>query len=286
MTESTPLPEFQPDAASVVVPSRAGGGSGFWLFWAVFKRELRQYLQTPGTYVALAFFLILSGSLFTLIIGDYLTASAQVTSGGKPLGEGELPLDPTVRIITQLFSTLNFLMLFLIPILTMRLVSEEKRSGTFELLLSTPLGNWSILLGKFLAGLSMGALLLALCGVYPLLCRSFCQPETPVVLSCFLGLFLIIVSYTAFGLFASSLTESQIASAVLSFAGLLLFHMVGWLFKSGTLGAVASGLSIYQHSDSFTRGVVASHDVVFFILFTIFFLFLTAQSLDARRWRA
>jgi ABC-2 type transport system permease protein len=91
---------------------------------------------------------------------------------------------------------------------------------------------------------------------------------------------------TAFGLFASSLTESQIASAVLSFAGLLLFQMVGWLFKSGTLGAVAAGLSIYQHSDSFTRGVVVLNDVLFFILFTIFFLFLTAQSLDARRWRA
>jgi ABC-2 type transport system permease protein len=286
MSESIPLPESQPVAAVSVAPSRGDGAAGTWLFWAVFKRELRQYLQTPGTYVAMAFFLILSGSLFTLILGDYLTASAQVTSGGKSLGDGDLPLDPTVRIITQLFSTLNFLMLFLIPILTMRLVSEEKRSGTFELLLSTPLGNWSILLGKYLAALTMGTILLALCGVYPLLCRTFCQPETPVVFSCFLGLFLIILAYTAFGLFASSLTESQIASAVLSFAGLLLFHMVGWLFKSGALGAVASGVSIYQHSDNFTRGVVASHDVLFFLLFTIFFLFLAAQSLDARRWRA
>ncbi len=284
MTESIPLPESQPTAS--VVPSGGNGSAGTWLFWAVFKRELRQYLQTPGTYVALAFFLILSGSLFTLIIGDYLTASAQVTSGGKPLADTDLPLDPTVRIVTQLFSTLNFLMLFLIPILTMRLISEEKRSGTFELLVSTPLGNWSILLGKYLAALTMGTALLALCGVYPLLCRTFCRPETPVVFACFLGLFLIIVAYTAFGLFASSLTESQIASAVLSFAGLLLFQMVGWLFKSGTLGAVAAGLSIYQHSDSFTRGVVVLNDVLFFILFTIFFLFLTAQSLDARRWRA
>jgi ABC-2 type transport system permease protein len=286
MTESTPLSEPQSVAVPVAVPSRNEGGAGTWLFWAVFKRELRQYLQTPGTYVALAFFLILSGALFTLIVGDYLSASAQVTSGGKPLGEGELPLDPTARIVTQLFSTLNFLMLFLIPILTMRLISEEKRSGTFELLVSTPLGNWSILLGKYLAGLAMGTFLLAVCGIYPLLCRTFCRPETPVVLSCFLGLFLIVLAYTAFGLFASSLTESQIASAVLSFAGLLLFQMVGWFFKTGLLGAVATRLSIYQHSDSFTRGVVASNDVLFFFLFTIFFLFLTAQSLDARRWRA
>jgi hypothetical protein len=110
MTESIPLPESQPTAS--VVPSGGNGSAGTWLFWAVFKRELRQYLQTPGTYVALAFFLILSGSLFTLIIGDYLTASAQVTSGGKPLADTDLPLDPTVRIVTQLFSTLNFLMLF------------------------------------------------------------------------------------------------------------------------------------------------------------------------------
>ena len=96
---------------------------------------------------------------------------------------------------------------------------------------------------------------------------------------------LIPLAYTAFGLFASALAESQIAAAVLSFVGLLLFQMVGWLFKAGDMGSIASALSIHQHSEQFTRGIIASTDVAFFLLFTIFFLFLTAQVLDSRRWR-
>src|SRR5450830_350110 len=103
------------------------------LVLAVFKRELRHYLQTPGTYVALAFFLLLSGALFRLVVADYAEVSASVQAG-KALGSDEVPLNVTDRIVTQLFSALNFLVLFLTPMLTMRLVAEERRSGTFELL--------------------------------------------------------------------------------------------------------------------------------------------------------
>jgi ABC-2 type transport system permease protein len=251
----------------------------------VLGRELRQYLQTPGTYVALAFFLLLAGAIFTLIVGDYVSLSTKVLAG-EPMPAGESPLNVTDRMVTQLFSTLNFLMLFLAPILTMRLICEEKRSGTFELLVSTPLENWHILLGKYLAALAVGVVVLVLSGVYPLICTLIGDPELPVVFSCYFGLFLILVAYTAFGLFASALTESQIAAAVLSFVGLLLFQMVGWLFKTGRLGTIATELSIHEHSEYFTRGIVTSTDTAFFFLFALFFLFLAAQVMDARRWRA
>jgi ABC-2 type transport system permease protein len=107
-----------------------------------------------------------------------------------------------------------------------------------------------------------------------------------VVASCYLGLFLVLAAYTAFGLFASALSESQVLAGVLSFVGLLGFYLVGMLFKAGPLGLAADALSIRAHSEDFTRGVIALNDVAYFVLFVVFFLHLTAQALDARRWRA
>lgn len=255
------------------------------LLWAVFKRETCHYLQSPGTYIALAFFLILAGALFTLILSDYTMLSAKVQMG-EGLPDGDAPLNPTIRIVTQFFSAMNFLVLFLAPILTMRLISEEKKAGTFELLVSTPLDNFEILLGKYFAALLMGTLVLVLSLVYPGIALMISNPEVSVLISCYAGLFLIMVAYMALGLFASSVTESQIAAAVLSFVGLLLFQMVDWLFKKGTLGTIAAELSVRHHSEPFTEGVIGASDVAFFILFAVFFLFLSAQALDSRRWRA
>jgi ABC-2 type transport system permease protein len=285
-TLSQPPSSPTADAASfVAVPAQPRHGR---LVLAVFKRELRYYLHTPGTYVALAFFLLLSGALFRLVVADYAEVSASVQAG-KALGSDEVPLNVTDRIVTQLFSALNFLVLFLTPMLTMRLVAEERRSGTFELLVTTPLGNWEILLGKYAAALTVGLVMLALTGIYPAIVATFAQPEWAVVAACYIGLFLILAAYTAFGVLASTVVESQIAAAVLAFVGLLIFQMVGGkegLLKSGTLGMVAAALSIRQHSENFTKGIVASVDVVYFVFFSFFSLFVAAQVLNQRRWRA
>lgn len=250
----------------------------------VYKRELLQYLQTPGTYVALAFFLLLSGAIFLLVMGDFVDASARLQQG-QPPGELELPVNLTVRVVTQLFSVLNFLLLFLIPLLTMRLLAEEKHSGSFELLVSTPLENRHILLGKYFAALTISLAVLVLTLVYPLILFAVGKPEMPVVISCYVGLFLIMAAYTALGLFTSALTQSQITAAVLAFVGILIFHMIHFLLKAGLMGKIASALSVYQHSEQFTKGVLRLSDGLYFILFTAFFLFLASQVLDARKWR-
>ncbi len=254
---------------------------------SVYKRELLSYLHTPGTYVALAFFLLLSGSVFISLINEYVAASQNFMSASAGLADTDVPLNATERVITNLFLSLNFLMLFIVPMLTMRLLSEERRTGTFELLVTTPLGNWDILLGKYLAALTIGLVLLLACIVYPFVTfKVGARPEVPVIISSYVGLFLIIMAYTAFGVFASSVTESQIAAAVLSFAGLLLFQMIDWLFKSGVLARFAAALSIRLHSETFPKGIIQTNDIVFFVLFTFFFLFMAAQVLDARKWRA
>lgn len=254
-------------------------------FLPVLKREVMCYLQSPGTYVALAFFFLLSGAFFTTILWDFVERSSQVRNGDS-LRDTELPLNVTIRIISQVFSLMNFLMLLLAPALTMRQVAEERKSGSFELLVTTPLGNWDILLGKYFAALLIGLGVLAVTAVYPAICALYGDPEPGVILSCYIGLVLIVAAYTAFGVFTSSLTDSQIAAAVLSFAGLLILQMPGFLFKSGALGRIASALSIYPHADSFTRGIVALPDALYLILFAVFFLFMAAQALDARKWRA
>lgn len=261
---------------------RAGGAR---LTLSVCTRELRQYFQSPGTYVALAFFFVLSGALFTMILGGFAENSAQFRETGS-LPEGVASLNVTEQVVGPLFQALNFLMLFLIPMLTMRLLADEKRSGSFELLVTTPLSNWNILLGKYLAAFAVGLTALAVCAIYPWVCFRFAQPEPAVVLSCYAGLFLIILAYAAFGLFASSLTESQLAAGVVAFVGLLGLHMVDQLFKRGALGRIAAEISIGKHSENFTKGVLATPDIVFFLCFTAFFLFVTAEILDARRYRA
>ncbi|MFP4379566.1 MAG: ABC transporter permease [Candidatus Sumerlaeia bacterium] len=253
-------------------------------FFPVFKRELKQYLHSPGTYVSLAFFFFLSGAMFIGLMWEYADLSAQVASG-TPLPESEVPLNINIRVISQMFSLLNFLMLFLMPVLTMRLVAEERRSGSFELLVTTPLGDWDILLGKFLAALCVGIGVLALCGIYPAICAWYSNPEAGVIAACMVGLFLIITAYAAFGVFASALTDSQITAAVISFVGLLIFHLVQFFLKSGRLGSIGSHLSIHFHSQNFTRGVLAFSDVIYFIAFAFFFLFMAAQTLDARKYR-
>jgi ABC-2 type transport system permease protein len=252
--------------------------------WTVYKREIKQYLQSPATYVALILFFVLSGAMFTDIVKKFVQACTEAQTGATPKPDA-MPLNVTESVVTPLFLVLNFVLLFIVPMLTMRLVAEEKRSGTFELLVSTPLGGWDILLGKFFAALTIGAGMLAICVVYPLICAFYSNPEGPVVVSCYLGLLFVIISYTAFGLFASALSDSQVIAGVLSFVGLLVFYMVGTIFDAGRLGLIGGALSIRQHSENFTKGVISLVDVSFFLLFSFFFLFLTAQILDARRWR-
>lgn len=254
-------------------------------FWTVFKREVRHYAHSPSTYVAMSFFFLLAGALFALIVADFLELSQNIKKETLSTGD-PVEANVTESVISQLFLVLNFIFIFVAPMLTMRLISEEKRSGTFELLVSTPLGNWDIILGKYCAALAVGLKILLLCLIYPIICSLYSDPEWPVVVSCFVGLGLILMAYTAFGLFASALSESQIAAGIFSFVGLLLFYMVGMLFKAGKLGLVGAALSLRQHSENFTRGIILLEDVAYFAFFSLFFLFMSAQILDARRWRA
>lgn len=250
-------------------------------FYIVFRRELAQYLKTPGTYVALAFFFLLSGALFVLSVWDFVELSNQVRQG-KPLPEGELPLDINIRVVSQLFLLLHFLFLMVIPMLTMGLIADEKKRGTFDLLLTTPLRDLDIVLGKFLAVSLLGLAVLAGCGLYLLLLWPLRAPDPGVVAAAFVGLALVIPAYAALGLFTSSLSDNAIVAAALAFVGLLLFQFFHFFFKTGLLGRAAAVLSVHPRLEPFTQGVFNGADAVYLLSFAAFFLFLTLQTLALR----
>ena len=187
-----------------------------------------------------------------------------------------------------IFSNMSFIMLLILPILTMRLFAEEKKTGTFELIITYSIKDIELVLGKFLACSSVLLLMLALTAIYPIFMLNYSQPDTGVLISAYLGTFLIGVSFIAMGTFISSITDNQIVAAILSFSLLLLFWILGWVssISEGTLGEIISKLSILNHFDSFAKGVIDLSDIVYYLSFISFGIFLTLRSLESSKWRS
>ena len=182
---------------------------------------------------------------------------------------------------------MSLILLLMMPLLTMRLFSEEKKSGTIELLLTYPIKDMEAIMGKYLACLSLFFLMLLLTALYPFLLIVFAKPEIGPILTIYLGLFLMGAAFIALGTLVSSLTENQIIAAAVTFGILLLFFLIGWAstFVGSSFGSVLEHLSIMKHFQNFTKGVIDTQDIIFYINFIIFSLFLTGMSLESKKWR-
>jgi ABC-2 type transport system permease protein len=250
---------------------------------AVFKKETRLYFGSPVAYVVFAFFLLISGWFFSQIFLFYSDASMR--SFMQPQFAQNLSV--TENVMRPLFTNMSVVLLFFIPMLTMRLFAEEKKSGTIELLLTYPVRDGEVLLGKYLASLFLLIVLLALTLVYPLLVSIFTRVEWGPVLTGYLGLLLTGATFLAVGVLVSSLTENQIVAGFGAFGILLAFWIVGWgaEWASGNLRAVLQYVSIPEHIDAFSRGVIDTKDVVYYASAIALALFLTLRSLESKRWR-
>ena len=240
---------------------------------AIFRRELASYFGSPVAYVMTTAFL--------LGIGVFFFWGIFWQEIGIPFYNRK-----TVAVDT-LFNAGHFLMLFLIPALTMRLFAEERRSGTIELLTTLPVRDIEIVLGKFLAAAGYLVLVLALTIVYPIYVAKLGPLDWGAVLSGYLGLLLLGLGYLAIGLFASSLTEHQLVAFVVALGVALPFfflHKVSFLFGVGA-GNVLSFLSFREHFDAIARGVIDTADVVFFLGVAAIFLFLAHRFIQGRKWR-
>jgi ABC-2 type transport system permease protein len=251
--------------------------------WPIFKKEMRLYFTSPLAYVVIAVFLVLAGYFFFAIFDFFARASLQVAMNPQMGRE----LNATDNVLRPLFSNVSVILLLLMPLLTMRLFAEERRSGTIELLLTYPVRDGAVLMGKFAAALALYAVMLILTLLYPAMVAFFTRLEWGPVLTGYIGLLLLGAAFIAAGIFASSLTENQIIAAMTTFGILLLFWVIGWSAETvgGAAGRVLSHLSLIEHFDNFGKGVLDTRDVIYYVSFIAFALFLSLRSLEARRWK-
>ena len=251
---------------------------------AVLRKELTIYFATPIFYVIGFFFLLVEGFLFFFVYFSYFqTASFQVAQNPQLAAM----LNPFQVVFRSFFEDLGFIFPLITPILTMRLLAEERRSGTAELLFTYPLADWAVILGKFLAALAVYGTLLLCTFVYPLILAFLTSMDWGQLAAGYLGLFFLGAACLSLGLFASSLTENQITGAISAFALLLLFWLIGALKEVGSdWGSFVAALSLREHIPNLARGVIDTRDLVYYLSFTFFFLFLTKIQLESRRWRA
>lgn len=230
----------------------------------IFKREMKSYFYSPLAYVVIAVFLVISGYLFTTNILFTKTSYMQ-----------------------DVFSSMQTLMIFLIPLLTMGLLTEERKQGIDQLLFTTPLGVTEFVLGKFISAFVVYCIMLAFTFAYPGVLEIFGTPAYGEIISGYIGLLLVGGVFISIGLFASSLSESQVIAGLVSFGILLSLWLLTQLKSvlSGTIVQVILKIDLFNYYLDFQRGILDSNGIIVYLSFTFVFLLLTTRVIDRRRWR-
>lgn len=250
--------------------------------YAVFKREVQAYFTQPIAYVMMGVFLLIVGFLYYVQFQLFLRLSLDAMR--NPVFAEELDIGRMV--VSSTIGTIGVVSIFTLPLLTMRMWAEEKRSGTAELLLTFPLSDSEIVLGKFFAAFAVYGILLLLTLLYPLMTAWFGLLDPGPIVSGYFGTLLLGATLLSLGFLCSTWTENQIVACALAWAAFLCF----WLLNLpadfvGKLGPLLTHLSFATHHENLIKGVIEIQDVAYFVLFTLFCLFLTLRSLESTRWR-
>lgn len=254
---------------------------------AIYNKELRSYFVSPVAYVIAGVFLFLSGYLFRNILMQFNYWCLQFSQQQQSMQGGMPNLNLNEMVVTQFFGVMDFIWLMVVPMLTMRLLAEEKKNGTMELLMTSPISTVEVLLGKFFACLTLYMAIVALTLVYCGILEVYGDPDWGPIWSAYLGYLLLGGTFIGVGMLASSLTENQIVAVLLSFGALLLLWLIDWSasFAGPTAAKILQYLSIIGHLQDFQRGVIDTSDVIFYLSFIFFTLFVTSRVLESRRWR-
>ena len=228
-------------------------------------KETKAYFSTPTAYIVGAMFLVLTGIFF-------------VFDMTRPFAEAS---------VRNFVSWANLFIMFLAPLLTMRLLAEEQKLGTLELLLTSPVRDWEVVLGKYIASLAILLVAVAFTLYYVALLYIFGNPDTGPILSAYLGLILFGAAALAIGLMASSLSSNQIVSAVVGMGILLTLSFIDRIatIVQGLAADVLTGISMNAHFTDFSRGVLDTSHIVYYLSMAAVFLFIAVRSLETRRWR-
>jgi ABC-2 type transport system permease protein len=243
---------------------------------AILKKEWKLYFVTPAAYVVLALFAFISGYFFVSMLAYFVAQGL----GGNPFGPSNL--DVNTQVIQPLFFDVGITLLFLLPMITMRLYAEEFRSGTIELLKTTPVRRMEVALGKFLAGFGLLLLLVLITFGYMLVIVHFGKPDTHALWAAFLGLILLGGVFLSLGLLISSFTRNQIVAGVITFSLFLLLWVADWVtaYSSSGIGQFFAYISITSHLQNFARGVITVKDVVYYASLIAAGLFVTARRME------
>jgi len=248
---------------------------------AIAQKELKSYFASPIAYVTIGFFALLYGYFYVVGLAFFVRQSMQMgqLGGGQPVNINQMMIRNVVQNVT-------ILVLFLMPMVTMRTYAEEKRSGTIELLLTSPLTDFQIILGKFIGAVLLWAVMLAVSLLYVAVLFVYGNPEWKPIFTAYLGLLLFGSCFISVGLFISSLTRNQIVAGMVTFAVFLFLWIINWIGSFyPTLNSLTEYLSIINHFDDFSKGVVDTTHLVYYFSVITFGLFLTAKSVDSERWR-
>ncbi len=251
--------------------------------WTIAKKELNSYFRSPIAYGVMAFFALIAGYFFYVAVVYFVRRGIESSMMGQ-----SFPMDVNEFVVRPVFSNISVIGLFLIPMITMRLFAEEKRTGTIELLLTSPISDLSIILGKWLGGMMLYGAMLLLSAFSMALLFAYGQPDWHPIAIGYLGLLLQGGAILALGTFISNCTKNQIVAGVAGFAVALLLWVIDWVssFETSVTAKVLSYLSVLQHFDSFGKGVLDTKDIVYYLSVIFVGLFLTARSMESLRWRA
>jgi ABC-2 type transport system permease protein len=244
---------------------------------AILNRELHAYFYSPIAYV----FLTVLASFFGLFFMLFNILPTRVDYG---FTIQTVPASANFEIVLQ---QMILILLFVLPLLTMRLISEERRHKTDQLLLTSPISTTEIVLAKYFSALMVFALSLGISLLYPLILTIIAEPDLRILLAVYLGFFLLGSTFIAIGVFASSLTENQGIAGILGFffiLGMWLIQFVGDNVKNDLLKKILHGVSLLKRFNGFSVGIITISPVVYYLSIIMVFLFLTIRTIEKRRW--
>ena len=245
------------------------------------RKELGSYFASPIAYILLTMFGVIFGFFFWNLLGYFVMEGMEMQMRGSAF-----PMNLNEQVIRPLLQNASVIGLFFIPMITMRLFAEEKRTGTIELLATSPVRDLEIILGKWLAALALYSCLLLFTAINFAFLFHYGNPDWKPLAVGYLGLLLQAGFLLSVGTFISTLTKNQIIAAAVTFGVCLLLWVLEWVnYESSTWARVLSYLSVITHFESFGRGVIDSKDAIFYVSAIFLGLFLTARSLESLRWR-
>ncbi|MGC8977294.1 MAG: ABC transporter permease [Candidatus Ratteibacteria bacterium] len=250
---------------------------------SVYKKELKSYFISPIAYVVILIFVVISGFIFYVLSAYYSIISLRYSEYPYPY----FSLSPNEMIARPLFHNMAITSLFVLPLLTMKLFSEEKRVGTIELLFTYPLKDSDIYWGKFLSCLTIFLIMTLIPSLYIFILEKWVNFDKGIILNSYFGLLLLGGSFISIGILISSLTESQVISAIVTFGVSLLFWIIGWISEIAgpKFSSFFDFISLYNHYENFPKGILDTRDLIFYISVCFFFSFLTLRILISKKYR-